>query len=115
MSPSQPDRGSTGEPGQERTIEIGHRRHRDHPSWDIPQVPGDLFPLREAALLAHSAHHGPICAVVQGLSPGDHARVHSDHPVGPLCHAIDHRCGALVSWEVERDGPDEWVVVLTRR
>jgi uncharacterized protein (DUF2249 family) len=96
-------------------VEITHRRHTDHPSWDIPQLPDDLSPLREAAMLGHDLQHRPICAIVQALRPGEIARVRSDHPVGPLCHTIDHRCADLVEWEVEQDGPTEWTVLLTRR
>ncbi len=96
-------------------VEINHRRHGDHPSWEIPQIPGDLFPLREAAMLGHDLQHRPICAIVHALRPGETARVHSDHAVGPLCHAIDDRCADLVEWELERNGPTEWTVLATRR
>jgi uncharacterized protein (DUF2249 family) len=101
--------------GESVRVEINHRRHRDHPSWDIPSIPGDLFPLRAAAAMGHQLQHRPVCAIMQALRPGEKARVRSDHPVGPLCHAIDKRCTDLVDWKEEHDGPDEWTVLLTRR
>lgn len=97
------------------TVEIIHRRHRDHPTWDIPSLPGDLFPLRAAAMLGHSLQHHPICAIVHGLRPGESARIRSDHPVGPLCHALDDGCTAEVDWRLEGEGPGEWTLLLTRR
>ncbi len=101
--------------GKAIRVEINHRRHADHPTWEIPTLPEDLFPLRGAAMLGNSIQHRPICAIVHALRPGESARVHSDHPVGPLCHAVDDRCGGLVEWELESNGPSEWTVVLTRR
>jgi uncharacterized protein (DUF2249 family) len=101
--------------GESVRVEINHRRHRDHPSWDIPSVPGDLYPARAAAALGHDLQHRPVCAIMQALRRGERARVRSDHPIGPLCHAIDERCTGLVEWKVEHDGPGEWTVLLTRR
>lgn len=101
--------------GKAVRVEIIHRRHVDHPSWEIPQIPEDLFPLREAAMLGHDVQHRPICAIVRALRPGETARVRSDHAVGPLCHTIDDRCAGLVEWQLERNGPTEWTVLLTRR
>ena len=100
---------------REVRLEIHHRRHRDHPTWDVPMIPEDLFPLRAAGVLGHDMQHRPVCAIVRALRPGEAARVRSDHPVGPLCHALDDRCAAEVTWSVERDGPEEWTVLLTRR
>lgn len=97
------------------TVEVVHRRHRDHPTWEIPSIPGDLFPLRAAAMVGHGAQHRPICAVVRALRPGESARVRSDHPVGPLCHALADGCTAEVEWRLEEDGPDAWTLLLTRR
>lgn len=34
-------------------------------------------------MLGHDLQHRPVCAIVQALRPGEAARVHSDHPVGP--------------------------------
>lgn len=96
-------------------VEIRHHRHTEHPTWEIPTIPEDLFPLRAAGLLGQSLQHRPICAIVDGLASGEAARIHSDHSVGPFCHAMDDRCAALVEWRMEREGPDEWTVLVTRR
>ena len=96
-------------------LEIRHTRHRDHPSFEIPLLPEDLFPMRTAAVFGHELQHRPICAVVRALRPGETARVRSDHPVGPLCHALDDGCFGQVEWRLERDGPDEWTLLLVRR
>ncbi len=110
-----PGIGTAASKSDQTRVEIIHRRDRDHPTWDIPMMPGDLFPLRAAGMLGGSAQHRPICAILHALRPGESARVWSDHPVGPLCHALEDRCATEVEWRLERDGPDEWTLLLTRR
>lgn len=97
------------------SVEIVHRRHRDHPTWEIPPVAGDLFPLRAAAMLGRGLGHEPICAIIHALRPGASARIRSDHAVGPLCHALEGGCWAEVDWRLEESGPEVWTLLLTRR
>lgn len=66
-------------------------------------------------MFSNGLQHHPICAVVRALRPGESARVRSDHPVGPLCHALEDRCLTKVAWQLEHDGPEEWTLLLTRR
>jgi len=96
-------------------VEVNHRRHRDHPSWEVPAIPEDLFPLRAAGIVGHDLQHRPICAIVRALRPGELARIRSDHPVGPLCHALEDRCASQGDWQIESCGPDEWAVLIRRR
>lgn len=106
---------SVGVSGRRVRVEIDHRRHSDHPTWEIPALPEDLFPLRAAAALGNTLKHEPICSIVRALRSGETARVRSDHAVGPLCHALEDRCAELVDWQIEQQGPVEWTILLTRR
>jgi len=61
-----------------------------------------------------SVRHQTIMAAIDALGPGEAVRLHVDHEPKPLYYMLQAERPGQVSWEPERSGPTEWIVVVRR-
>ncbi len=58
--------------------------------------------------------HQTIMAAIDGLVPGQAVRLHVDHEPKPLYYLLQAERAGQVTWDPEKNGPEEWVVVVGR-
>jgi uncharacterized protein (DUF2249 family) len=61
-----------------------------------------------------SVRHQTIVGAIEALEQGDAVRLHVDHEPKPLYYMLQAERPGQVSWEPEKSGPNEWVVVVRR-
>ena len=64
--------------------------------------------------------HGPrrlekIIGTWNALQAGDVLKIINDHDPKPLSHHFATHQPGKYQWEYEQEGPDEWIVNITRR
>jgi uncharacterized protein (DUF2249 family) len=62
----------------------------------------------------HSVRHQTIFAVLDELHPGEAVRLRVDHEPKPLFYMVQAERAGRFAWEPEQEGPDEWVVRISR-
>jgi uncharacterized protein (DUF2249 family) len=58
--------------------------------------------------------HQTILAAIDALTPGETMRLGVDHDPKPLYYLLQAERSGMIDWRPERQGPDEWVILLER-